>query len=122
MRMIAAAAILVIASTTAYAGPEVQPGADHGISRPESGTAEFQLVQDCGWFAILGCFPNRALANSWNSRIDEGYVINTSSMRYPNFRPGFYCVVNGPTSRARAQSIANGWRRYIPDAYVKNSC
>lgn len=80
------------------------------------------VAQACGWYAILGCFRSPGEANRWTSRIDYGYVISTTSEQFPNFRPGYYCVVNGPTSRGRAQRIAAGWRDVVPDAYVKNAC
>jgi hypothetical protein len=88
---------------------------------PQAGS-DVIVAQECGYFAILGCFRTRREAENWNDRIDSGYVINTSSAEYPSFRSGYYCVVNGPTSRNTAQQIMRSWRKVIPDAYVKNSC
>jgi hypothetical protein len=79
-------------------------------------------VQACGFYAILGCYGTRGEAQRWSNQIDAGYVINTTSAEYPNFRSGYYCVVNGPTSRGRAQGIAASWRGVVPSAYVKNAC
>jgi hypothetical protein len=112
--------VAMLASATAFAAP--QHAAEPATPALRSSKTLMQMAQNCGWFAILGCFPSRGVAESWNDRIEGGYVINTSSAAYPNFRPGSYCVVNGPTSRGRAQSVAAGWRRWIPDAYAKNSC
>lgn len=109
MRVAAVTAILSLSCTLAHAGPQAD-------------AAGFQVAQNCGWFAILGCFRTRGEANDWNDRIDDGHVINTSAAAYPNFRPGFYCVVNGPTAHGRAESIVRGWRRVVPDAYAKNAC
>jgi len=86
-------------------------------------SADVQVAAICGYFAILHCSRSYRTANSWNKRFDGGYVIDTSSYDYPNFRSGYYCVVEGPTSLRNARAIARDWRRYgSPDAYVKNSC
>lgn len=81
-----------------------------------------QTAQNCGYFAILGCFKSYGEAENWNNKIESGHVINTTSAEYPAFRAGFYCVAHGPTSQGAAQSVMRGWRKYVPDAYVKNSC
>jgi hypothetical protein len=125
MRALIIVGVWLLTSGAVSAAPQAQVtlgAADAGTSAAQSSRAGVRVAQDCGWFAILGCFRSRAEAGDWNGRIDDGYVVNTSSLRYPSFRPGYYCVVNGPTSNGRAQRIAAGWRRVIPDAYVKNSC
>jgi hypothetical protein len=93
--------------------PSVPVRIDQGLIRP---------VQACGFYAILGCYGTRGEAQRWSNQIDAGYVINTTSAEYPNFRSGYYCVVNGPTSRGQAQGIAASWRGVVPSAYVKNAC
>jgi len=119
MRAVVIAGALILSSTIAFATLTPEPFAGNAGPFSRGG---IRMAQNCGWFAILGCFPSRGQAENWNDRIESGYVINTTSAAYPAFRPGSYCVVNGPTSYGRAQYIARGWRRIIPDAYVKNSC
>lgn len=116
MRLMFAALALMSSSALAGAAP-------FGSSIPTASNRHLiHPVQACGFYAILGCYGTRGEAQRWSNQIDEGYVINTTSAEYPNFRSGYYCVVNGPTSRGRAQSIAAGWRSVIPSAYVKNAC
>ena len=79
-------------------------------------------AQQCGYYAILGCFQDSASAFNWNERIEFGRVIRTGSDEYPNFRPGYYCVVHGPTSSGEANHVMRRWRSIVPDAYVKNAC
>jgi hypothetical protein len=52
-----------------------------------------------------------------------GYVIDTSSEAYPNFRPGWYCAVEGPMNKR----AANNRKFQMQDegarsAYIKNGC
>ena len=113
MRSILAAAALMTSGAALASGPA--PLLSHAPSLVSP-------VQACGFYAILGCFRTPAEAARWNGQIQGGYVINTTSQAYPNFRPGYFCVVAGPTGNGQAQGIAASWRRYIPDAYVKNAC
>lgn len=94
------------------------------------GTPEFvdqASFRGCGWYVVLGCGQNRpALVdrmNYWGGPMAGGgagmEVINTGD--YPNFRNGFFCLVDGPyASQGAAQSIA--WTEAVPDAYVKSGC
>lgn len=81
----------------------------------------------CGWYVVLGCGTSlngavRTMDNLGGPYAGGGAglkVANTSE--YPNFRNGFYCVVDGPySSQSAAESIA--WREAVRDAYVKNGC
>jgi len=67
-----------------------------------------QVAQVCGWYAIFGCGHNPDAPG-------PGRVIWTDD--YPNFRPGFYCNVIGPSSYDRAVDNAN---RY--GGYAKSAC
>jgi hypothetical protein len=89
--------------------------------RIESGQRYAQRGGGC-WYAVLHCSRGRADANRW-SRQNGGEVINTSSDEFPNFQRGYYCVVNGPMSRDRAQGEARRWRNsgVSRDAYAKDS-
>ncbi|OJF93390.1 hypothetical protein [Pararhizobium antarcticum] len=81
----------------------------------------------CGWYVVLGC--GKRATDQQNKRDDLGgpnagggaglRVITTND--YANFRPGYYCVVDGPyANKSDAQSIA--WAEAVPDAYVKKGC
>ncbi|MEO0544100.1 MAG: hypothetical protein AAFY99_09820 [Pseudomonadota bacterium] len=81
----------------------------------------------CGWYVVLGCSQSfngsaRTMNNLGGPFAGGGAglkVANTNE--YPNFRNGWYCVVDGPYfSQGEAQSIA--WAEAVPDAYVKNGC
>lgn len=123
MRAIVVLGSLMLTCGLASAGGEPTPRAGKAKAAiPPGSGSEVRVAQNCGYFAILGCFKTRGEALDWNARIDQGHVINTSSDAYPNFRPGYFCVAAGPTAENRARAIAGGWRRVIPDAYVKNSC
>jgi hypothetical protein len=81
-----------------------------------------ELAQVCGWFAIYHCSRGHQEAASVAGRY-RGFVIDSSDPRLPNFRPGWYCVVEGPTSRSLALSWAGYARRDgHSTAYAKSSC
>jgi hypothetical protein len=82
-----------------------------------------QLAQACGWYAIMHC-GSPASARQFVARTGAGRIINTSREAYPNFQPGYFCVVQGPMDRGTALSIAASWRSagYSPTAYAKNAC
>jgi hypothetical protein len=81
-----------------------------------------QLAQVCGWFAIYACSRGYADAAGVATRY-RGYVIDTSDPTYPNFRGGWYCVVEGPTSRDQALALAAYARRDgHHTAYAKSNC
>jgi hypothetical protein len=97
----------VAASTPERAGP------------PQKGT---QLAQVCGWFAIYYCSRGYQDAARFAGRY-RGFVIDSSDPRLPNFRPGWFCVVEGPTGRSQALSWAAYARRDgHSTAYAKSSC
>jgi hypothetical protein len=70
--------------------------------------ARVRLAQACGWYAIFSCGHNPNAQG-------PGHVVWTSD--YPNFRPGFYCNVIGPSSYDSAVDNAN---RY--GGYAKSAC
>ena len=81
----------------------------------------------CGWYVVLGCSQSFNGSTQTMNRLGGPFagggaglkVANTNE--YPNFRNGWYCVVDGPYfSQGEAQSVA--WREAVPDAYVKNGC
>jgi hypothetical protein len=92
---------------------------EHGTRPPQKGT---QLAQVCGWFAIYYCSRGYQEAASIAGRY-RGFVIDSSDPRLPNFRPGWYCVVEGPAGRAQAMAWAAYARRDgYSTAYAKSSC
>lgn len=76
----------------------------------------------CGWYAVLQCSQSEREANRWSRRHGVGTVVDTSSDEFPNFRPGFYCVVIGPMRRGEALDTADDHRDIAPTAYAKESC
>jgi hypothetical protein len=79
--------------------------------------------RSCGWYAIAYCSQSYAAAQDKTGPF-SGYVINTSDTnRYPNFRPGWYCVVQGPMGRDQALSVARRMNAMgAGSAYAKSSC
>lgn len=101
----------------------IGPGAAHA----EAMTPILVSGGVCGWYVVLGC--GKRAGDQENKLYDLGgpnagggaglSVISTNN--YPNFRPGYYCVVDGPYETPdQAESIA--WAEAVPDAYVKNGC
>jgi len=86
-----------------------------------AGPANIRMAQAC-WYAIMACSPSHAEANRWSNSHGVGRVINTSSDEFPNFTPGYYCVVEGPMSQGEAQSTARSYRGISPTAYAKSGC
>lgn len=74
----------------------------------------------CGWYAIYSCHESRRAAVRDINRAGYGGVINTRDV--PNFRNGFYCVVDGPISKGNAQRRVNRSRRHFDSPYIKNGC
>jgi hypothetical protein len=90
------------------------------ISRPPQ--KGVQLAQVCGWFAIYYCSRGYQEAASVAARY-RGFVVDSSDPRLPNFRPGWYCVAEGPTGRLQALDWAAYARRDgFSTAYAKSSC
>lgn len=83
----------------------------------EASDSSYEVAQACGWYAIVGC------SRSWEGANREAppgtYVVNTGD--YPNFRPGWFCAVDGPYASQRQVPIGK-WRQWRGDAYVKNAC
>lgn len=80
-------------------------------------------VSACGWYAIAYCSQDYQAAQARTGAY-SGYVINTSdSARFPNFRPGWYCVARGPMGRGAALSAAARMKSLgATTAYAKSSC
>jgi hypothetical protein len=79
----------------------------------------------CGWYAIAFCrtHDREAEVRQWNDKNARARVIDTGSSAFPNFSPGWFCVVSGPHDKAAAAAIesrwkANGWST----SYIKNAC
>ena len=87
-----------------------------------SRTTATQLAQACGWYAIVYCGENRREAQNFSNRTGFGYVIDTNDGDYPNFRGGYYCVVDGPMGRSAALDLAASSRSFAPTAYAKSAC
>ena len=82
-------------------------------------------AQDCGEYVILGCFKDVQSAQARSNNLGGALVLDTSSPRYPNFSPGWFCAAQGPYAPGSAASDQT--KRYwqangIPDAYIKNAC
>ena len=76
----------------------------------------------CGWYAIALCGANRQDAEQATNQYG-GFVIDTSDPAYPNFRAGFYCVVEGPYAQSQAEDVRDEMRDAgSSDAYAKNAC
>ena len=108
--------LVCILSTSAFA---LETQRDTQSSKRSSDT--FQVAQVCGWFAIYHCSRSAGDAQRF-ANSHRGHVIDTTSARYPNFRGGYYCVVDGPTSHGNAVRLANSMRGVSPTSYAKNSC
>lgn len=81
----------------------------------------------CGFYVVLGCGKDKTAIKEkmefWGGPGAGGgagmQVADTSE--FPNFRDGFYCLIDGPyDSHMRASEVA--WKEAVPDAYVKNGC
>lgn len=72
----------------------------------------------CGHYVVLSCH------RSWPRALDlaGGSLFAIDTDDYPNFRNGWYCVVDGPHSVEGAQARRKGFLARIPDAYVKDAC
>lgn len=107
----------MMAATSASASQT--PAVSNGAT-PAAGS--YQIAQACGWYAISVCSRGRGRARRAANRYG-GYVIDSSSEAYPNFRPGWYCAVEGPTSKRQANQRKREMREDGADsAYIKNGC
>jgi hypothetical protein len=68
-----------------------------------------------------GC-PQEALR--WTERHAHGRVIDTLSAEFPRLKKGYYCAVEGPSSRKSALDKAQSSKLSgkAPGAYVKEGC
>jgi len=91
---------------------------------PAAKAAPAPSAEACGWYAIAACSASSDEANGFADKNKIGQVIDTSGPQYPNFRPGFFCVVSGPTDMNAALATVVRWQNsgVSPDAYVKHSC
>ena len=81
----------------------------------------------CGWYVVLGCDRSAAAMEKKRAVIaalaDDGTtwtkVVDTGD--YPNFRDGWYCLVDGPFA-TRGEAEALDWGETVGETYVKNGC
>jgi len=74
----------------------------------------------CGWYAIAHCAQDLNSAQGYLPNFG-GFVINTSE--YARFRPGWFCVVEGPMARDSATLTVQRMKAAgASTAYIKNSC
>lgn len=74
----------------------------------------------CGWWAIYACHKSRNAAIRDMNNVGYGGVVDTDDV--PNFRNGYYCVADGPTSKSNARRKKNRARRDFDSPYIKNGC
>jgi hypothetical protein len=98
-------------------------GAAHAAERDVS-AGTVQMAQACGWFAIYSCSTRASETQKFINTTGFGFMIDSSSNLFPNFRPGYYCAGDGPVNKARAENFAREGRHtgLAPSAYVKSSC
>lgn len=75
----------------------------------------------CGWYAIAFCSRSQDAARDFSGR-GWGAVVNTTGFK--GFKPGLFCVLSGPQSKASARrdmqmAMADG---IAPDMYIKRAC
>jgi hypothetical protein len=117
LRNLLIAAIMIAAPALATGATlELQP------APPAAAEAGKTRVAQACWYAIMACSTSRAEANRWANNHGVGYVINTSSDEFPNFTPGYFCVVEGPMGQGQAQATARSYRNISPTAYAKSGC
>jgi hypothetical protein len=83
-----------------------------------------QMAQACGWFAIYSCSTRASEVQAFIQRTGFGFMIDSSSNMFPNFRPGYFCAGDGPVTKARADSFVREAQHtgLAPTAYIKSSC
>jgi hypothetical protein len=73
----------------------------------------------CGWYAIIACDQSRSAMQRLTG---EGLMLIRTN-DYPNFRPGWWCVGDGPyTYQNGAKEVVSNWISDFPTAYVKKGC
>lgn len=115
-------ALVLITSASALASAHSPAGAMDQATKPQLPDGSYRVAQACGWYAIYSCSRSRRDAQRFSRENDIGFVVDTSDDDYPNFRRGYYCVVEGPMSRRRALSAADRASDFAPTAYAKNAC
>ena len=116
IRFIALAVCGLFVAAAAQAAPGVG-GQVSGNRLVRDATPPLTQNIACGYYVISGCYRSSSSARRRARRIG-GYVVNTSSRAFPNFRPGYFCAVFGPYSYGTARRKS----RYIKPSYVKNGC
>jgi hypothetical protein len=74
----------------------------------------------CGWWAIYACHESRDAAIDTMNNVGYGGVVDTNNV--PNFRNGYYCVADGPTTSSLADRMKNRAKRDFDSAYTKKGC
>ena len=116
---------LALATHAGHATSPADGAQDGSRVSAKARSSHIQVAQRCGLYVIGTCSRSSREANREADEIGLGYVINTSSSNYPNFRSGFYCVVEGPLDdRYEAEAIRRRWlRRGAPSStYIKDAC
>ena len=83
-----------------------------------------RLDQGACWYAIFFCSLGPQEALRWTERHALGRVIDTLSGEFPRLKKGYYCAVEGPSSRKSALDKAQSSKpaSKTPRAYVKEGC
>ncbi|MCH9765079.1 MAG: hypothetical protein K0U34_03680 [Alphaproteobacteria bacterium] len=102
-------------SFTKSGGSSGGGGSDDGDHDDGSGDGAY-----CGWWAIYSCHKSRNAAIRDMNNVGYGGVVETSDV--PNFRNGYYCVADGPTSKRNATRKMNRARGDFDSAYTKKGC
>lgn len=92
-------------------------GGDDSDGDHDDGTGDGHY---CGWWAIYSCHKSRNRAINDMNNAGYGGVVDTNDV--PNFRNGWWCVADGPTTRSNAQRKKNRARRDFSKAYIKKGC
>ena len=74
----------------------------------------------CGWWAIYACHKSRDAAINDMNNAGYGGVVDSNDV--PNFRNGYYCVADGPTTSSNANRMKNRARGEFDSPYVKKGC
>lgn len=98
-------------TSVALAQPMYQPPVQQPLTVPPTA---------CGWYAIAHCAQDLNAAQGYVPNFG-GFVINTSD--YVRFRPGWFCVVEGPMPKDAASFTMQRMKAAgATTAYIKNSC
>jgi hypothetical protein len=83
-----------------------------------------RLDQGACWYTIFFCSLGPQEALRWTERHAHGRVIDTLSGEFPGLKKGYYCAVEGPSSRKSALDKAQSSKLSgkAPGAYVKEGC